>query len=677
MAEFYWRSFPSKTSISGEGVTTVFVHEKGSDEFGDGTRQKPYKSLSMMNNRGTAQNVYCIGVFTEDLATDSGTNKKSGNHNCTIRGDYWGAATFDGKGTYCIYGYGLDKMHVINTGVYGISLGSVAGVGRAAGARYVSAANLVHGVAGSFCRLDACIPYMGCVGATNNNGSTWCKNVVYSRLNPNEGTYALNLGGSTYSTYVDMPDVTKWRRQIYSGIHITFGLFSNTVVIANEAKTYNNCFFGGDTKFYCFKSQYGTADVEEVVFPEDCVTSADRQAYLLNKVSEYNTANGVNTAEVPTFNSCIFSTQTRKELFADPDHQCYNLHPNCEAVTKALAYYGALPPAISIPVYTNSEGKVNAFDEKSVSGCICIQPDESFPDSQLGIICIDEASSSLTGEIHSKILTINPHEYQFNGIYTNYTSKFNDYATQLNRNSVFGDLVYYAEDVVPKGIYMLFGPDAVVHQSAMGTDEEGNPITIDNSIEVKDGGMVFITTDEATFESSDSESYLLEVLDPCMQDVVYCRCRSTIYKQVDITDTLYQNVTYYNCNEFPITYHNRTIAPKESFVCVLEGDHLCEASSDYENAKLAIMFDDRTDIPENERLVPKTEWIPAQLFGEYFVHKQGGVIQRDSNGIPMSSGNNNAYGGTAHKSILNQTYVQFSIFVNRFRQTNHDNTTDN
>ena len=53
----------------------------------------------MMNNRGTAQNVYCIGVFTEDLATDSGTNKKSGNHACTIRGDYWGAATFDGKGT--------------------------------------------------------------------------------------------------------------------------------------------------------------------------------------------------------------------------------------------------------------------------------------------------------------------------------------------------------------------------------------------------------------------------------------------------------------------------------------------------------------------------------------------------------------------------------------------------
>ena len=103
-------------------------------------------------------------------------------------------------------------MHVINTGVYGISHGSIAGVGRAISEYGVGNAHYVYGVAGSFCRLDACIPYMGCVGATNGNGSTWCKNVVYSRLNPNEGTYALNLGGSTYSTYVDMPDVTKWRR---------------------------------------------------------------------------------------------------------------------------------------------------------------------------------------------------------------------------------------------------------------------------------------------------------------------------------------------------------------------------------------------------------------------------------------------------------------------------------
>ena len=44
MAEFYWRSFPPNTSVGGEGTTTVFVHEKGSDEFGDGTRQKPSKS---------------------------------------------------------------------------------------------------------------------------------------------------------------------------------------------------------------------------------------------------------------------------------------------------------------------------------------------------------------------------------------------------------------------------------------------------------------------------------------------------------------------------------------------------------------------------------------------------------------------------------------------------------
>ena len=37
--KFYWRTAPTGT----EGVNTVYIHELGSNEFGDGTRQNPTK----------------------------------------------------------------------------------------------------------------------------------------------------------------------------------------------------------------------------------------------------------------------------------------------------------------------------------------------------------------------------------------------------------------------------------------------------------------------------------------------------------------------------------------------------------------------------------------------------------------------------------------------------------
>ena len=70
------------------------------------------------------------------------------------------------------------------------------------------------------------------------------------------------------------------------------------------------------------------------------------------------------------------------------------------------------------------------------------------------------------------------------------------------------------------------------------------------------------------------------------------------------------------------------------------------------------MFDDTR--------VPSVEWCPAQLFGEYFVAKSGGAIQKDAYDIPLSSGNYMSYQTSGLlKSTMDRRYVQFAIKVKR------------
>ena len=81
----------------------------------------------------------------------------------------------------------------------------------------------------------------------------------------------------------------------------------------------------------------------------------------------------------------------------------------------------------------------------------------------------------------------------------------------------------------------------------------------------------------------------------------------------------------------------------------------CSADS---NATIAVMFDDTR--------VPSVDWCPAQLFGEYFVAKQAGAIQKDTYGIPLSSGNYMSYQTTGLlTSAMDRKYIQFAVKVNR------------
>ena len=645
--QFKWR-----TAVSGtEGVTHVFIHEKGSNEFGDGTRQNPYQTLDYWSKNSTPTKVTCIGTFTCPML--------NGNHNCTIEGDYYGAATFDGKGIYCIYGFTLHNIRVINTGIEGIGPGSVFGVGRAHYANLVGNVNYVCGVASSFCFLDACLLYMGCMGSTHNSATP--TRAVYSRCKTNEGSYRLSIAKNTESTFANNDDVTLWRKSLYQGLTLQYCIFGKQVVVINDKNlTFKNCFFASDVQFWCFQGTEYNAETDRRIIPVG-ETSEEIQASIIEQINAIHAEWGID-AVLPTFTACKFSKSTSYDIFVDVDRQCYNLQRGCDAVTDAGTYYGALPPAIYCPVHYNSAGIAECWDERSVGGCVTVVEDTTLQRHPVpGIIAIDETSTDLKGEILSKIITINPQVFQLSGFYAFSTSKFNDYATMLNKNSVFSNKEYIAGEALPVGRYKVRG-SILLRQTIEGEVLE---------TEISNGGNAIVLGSDASFVDNGFDSVLMEYENPNHMEVLYCRCRSTIYARVGVGNILLQNVTYYNDNAFPVTYHGRIIAPKESFVCEYIGESFtCEEKAD---ATIAIMFDDRKDIDDVERLVPTSEFVPAQLWGEYFVDKSGGVMQHDADGIPISSGNylawqttaNGGYSDRMHKSILNQKYVQLAIFVTK------------
>lgn len=637
-----WRTGPS----GAEGTATRYVDSAtGSDYFGDGTRANPYQSIGKAYRvSSTKPNlIVCRGRFSEMLA--------DGNHACEIRGDYYGAATFDGAGYYVLYGFTHNNLIIQNTGVgtYDLAVysGSVAfaGVGRANIISYVGAAYHVYGVAGASVLMDRCSLYWGCIG-----GTTAVRYVGVSRPRHN-GTYRISLG--SYGSCVGMAHGTLYDCNIEDRAkHFTSGnttfvstIFGKFAMIANDPQMiYTGCLFAADCKWYYLSGSHGsTGTVREIVITGS--TSDERKASLLVGLTaiydELEVASG--SRVTPTFNDCKFSTQTSAQIFNNPDAQDFTLKPSGDGVINDYTYYGAFPPAINVPILDDSTGVPGSWDELTASGCVAVDDNA---------ICLDETSQSMSGEIMSKIVQINPASYQLNGIYAAFMSKFADYFAYLNRNDVMKAsnsataVTYSAGDTLPVGRYKVKG--AVVYQD----------------VNFANNSIIVVTEEGTTFANDNYTSVLMEIVQPNIQDVIYCRCRSTIYVTIKASDGLQRGATYLNFGNKNVTYHGRTYVPGESFVAVnSEESFSCSGDADYE---VGIMFDDTR--------VPSAEWVPAQNFGEYFVMKQTGAIRVDDDGVPVSSGNylsfqttaNGGFSDQLRKTIINQRFVQFAIFVKKY-----------
>lgn len=630
-----WRTGPS----GAEGTATRYVDSAtGSDYFGNGTRSNPYQSIGKAYRAtSTKPNlIICRGRFSEMLA--------DGNHSCEIRGDYYGAATFDGAGYYVLYGFTHNNLIIQNTGVgtYDLAVytgsGAFAGVGRASNYGYVGYANIVYGVAGASVLMDRCSLYWGCIG-----GTTAVRYVGVSRPRHN-GTYRISLG--SYGACVGMAHGTIYGCAIEDRAkHFTQGqtsfvstIFGNFAMIANDSQmAYTGCLFAADCKWYYLSGSHGaTGTVTEIVLSG--TTSAERQASLIAGLTaiydDLGTASG--SRVFPSFNDCKFSTQTSAQIFNNPTAQDFTLKPSGDGVINDSTYYGAFPPAVNVPILNDSTGVVGSWDERSASGCVTVSDNA---------ICLDETSQSMSGEIMSKIVQINPASYQLNGIFAAFMSKFADYFAYLNRNDVMGEH-YSAGDALPVGRYKVKG--AVIYQE---TNFANNSIIV-------------VSETGTTFADDNYTSELIEIVQPNIQDVIYCRCRSTIYAKIKASEGLQRGATYLNCGNKSVTYHGRVYSPGESFVAVNSSETFtCSGDADYE---VGIMFDDTR--------VPSAEWVPAQNFGEYFVMKQTGAIRVDDDGVPVSSGNylsfqttaNGGFSDQLRKTIINQRYVQFAIFVTKY-----------
>ena len=638
--KFLWRTAP----VGVEGVDTCYVDSSvGSDLYGDGTRANPYQSLGKAYRGMTTKPklIICRGRFSEMLA--------DGNHACEIRGDYYGAAVFDGVDYYLIYGFRHSNMIIINTGVgtYDLAVhsgsGALAGVGGAHAAGYVGNAYDVYGVAGSPNLLDRTSLYYGVIG-----GNTAVKYLGVSRAKHN-GTYRISLGGYnsgvvlSHSTVYGTP-VEDRRKKLTANnykINIVSTIFADFAMIANDvAVTYTGCLFAADSLWYYFA---GTEGIEDVyVLPIVGDTSEERQASLLAALASKYEELGIaeENRVYPTFVDCLFSNQISKELFNDAENCDFTLPAGSDAIINEATYYGAFPPAIRVPIMTNSEGVPGTWDERTAGGCIMVVDDA---------ICVDETSNSLQGEILSKIVKINPSTVQINGIYSLLFRKFTDYHLVANKKPYIG-ASYSAGDIPPIGRYIVKG--AVIYED----------------VNIGNNGIVVVSAENTTFANDNYQSVLVGIDDVNIQDVIYVRSRATIYCYISSRDGLQRGATYLNSGESNISYRGRTIVPGESFVAHNNEDTFVGPSDDY---KIAVMFDDTR--------VPSTDWIPAQTYGEYFVCRETGTIKLDDEGVPVSSGNplawqktsNGGYSDVLKKSIVNKQYVQFAIFI-----TGYDHITD-
>ena len=595
----------------------------GDDLTGKGTQASPYKSLGKAyRGRSSAPGtIVCRGRFCEDMA--------DGNHSTMIRGDYMGAATFDGEDTYIIYGFGHVNMMIENCApatydlVVHTGSGLLAGVGRAAYAGYVGYASNAFGVAGSSALVGKSPLYMGCIGG---NTAVSYLGVWKPKISGTQKMWYGGNGNVTHVSVYDVPLELRTRAQENARRKFTASLFAKCDFFADEPLTFEECIFAADCQWYMSDGD---------MLDQEGTSGQERLDLLLGEMS----ARDIPEEKQPKFINCVFSSQTSAELMNDPENGDLTLRTDSEAVRAERRYFGAYAPALNVPILEDSTGRPGTWDENSANGILCVSG---------GAICIDESSSDTAGSIVSKVVRIDTAKMSITAILSKFATKWGTHGVHLSDGVVLG-ASYSPGDILPIGCYVAKGD--VVYKNT--NYPEGTTVA------VQEENTSFLN--DAVGSAS---ATLVEILDPNITDVCYLRSTPAIFSMIKAADGLQRGGVYLNYGTKPIQYRGRTIAPGESFVAVNNTDKFTPpaGSASYQ---IGVMFDDTR--------VPGQEWIPAQFFGEYFVYKDSGVIQLDDEGKPISSGNylsfqpksQGGYSDVLRKSVMSERYCQFKIIASK------------
>lgn len=597
----------------------------GDDINGDGTMQNPFRSLGRATRGTTKKNFVCRGVFSEDLA-DAWV--KSTDR--FVNADYLGAAYFDGKDEFIIL-FPAQDMIIRNCCeiTYGLNLGSLDSYTTAGVRGYVTAQratlapsfvfNSPHAQSNFFKRGSDINGHSMVISPKKSSIST-------NKFGWNDVAESYN-DKNNFNTFYNIP-IDKRQMSLKHKANVVSHIFSKVDLYINDLQYFINSLFDRDCNWYYQDSR----KVDHKIELGDSY-GEERLNLILAAMDEWN----VPEASRPTFTDCIFSNQDAYELFNDPDNYDFTLKLTSDAVLPNGGYIGAMPPAIHVPILSDSTGRAETWDETTACGVVSIQNNE---------ICYDPTLEEKRGEILSKVLTLDTSKLSLSAIYA---ICFNNWAAQniaISEEAYLGD-TYTTADALPIGKYVV----------------RGNGVIYTNS-NYYNGDIVTVSEDGTTFAVEEGQSATLQaVIEPNIENVCYVRTAPTAYAYIKASEGMQRGGTYLNNGNKNIVYRGRTIVPKESFVAVNDTDTFsCDGDADY---KIAIIFDDTR--------VPSQEWFSSLLFGESFVWKNKGVVKVDAEGNSISSGNplsyankaNGGYSDLLTKTPINQQYVQFRISVSK------------
>lgn len=705
----YWRS--SRTLFGTCGQKTFFVDwDFGHNDLSaDGTPEHPFATISYGYDTLVAKGYAPAGC----IVRGHGNEAFVGNHIFTVQGDYWGAAIYDGGGTAQIIYCTMKNLIYLNGGTtidvdysvspYGNNIpAAFAGCGRAFSASRANNALDVFGVASSPILIGNSKMYRGCIGGLQATGYNIYAKIKCTPYAANQNTCGVTFGGYQLSATArigncvvyDLPlnvRATTKSAQTVAGQMYRW-IFSKVDFIYEHADFFYQCLFTSDNRMFFVDKTTGNAysnkrlkivprtgtNAEPTFIYDSADTDMDFTGAMTggamivegaNIKNFYDALLALYAAGHVTLNpetyfkeECVFAEETADEVFNAPEQYDFTTKMDSPAYISVYHYFGALPPALNIPIYgtgnAGSDGKVGCWDNRSIDGCLKVED---------GYIKIDTASPEKAGRILSKVIKTNPYDVQYNGVYSMLTrrvkngwiaSKINPFGEKIDANA---DLKVTLEADTQ---YVIKGSKCAYNDQFYNIND-----VIDTT-----GLSVY----EVQFETSDG--YVIPVIDTNIPDTLYCRCRSMAYGRAMYGEILKPQITYLNDGERPISFHGRVISPMESFICdestpfyvYDEYGELDPSATDY---SIAIIFDDREIIPEGEeRIGGLVEFIPAQKFGEYFAMKNAGAITSleipQIGLVPKSSGHYQCFtkngGGTqinGYKSILNQTFIQFALYV--------------
>lgn len=596
----------------------------GSDTFGDGTMQNPYQSLGKAWRGHTTYHpdtIVCRGTFSEDMC--------DGAHSTTIRGDYYGAATFDGAGAYTLYGFTTPSMVFVNCacGTYdsGISAGSpsLAGVGRALNAKnHLGSAEAVCGVKASSVLLRASALYWGAIG-----GGAECSQVgvVSPKPNPNHlFWWATAAGGvvrnfSVYDVPREYRNMTQRQYNARGGFKAS--IFGKAAFLLDDAATFTECSFCNDCEWWNGDEQF--------------VPQGDTPEERMASLQEWIAGTACSGRKI-VLTDCRLLSKSSDEVWNNPAGGDLTLRwENCdeELLDPAGNWRGAFPPCINIPILSDSAGRPNTWDERTASGLISVAADR---------IVVDDVQGENEGEILSKVIVTNPDDVSISGIFAGYVGQAQETGILLGKDRA-GGAVYGAGETLPPGRYRCNGD--IVYR--------GEYLTLHDILVVSGEGTAF----EAAVESQ--EPTVTAVTDCNIIDNMWLRSNANAPLYIRATDGLQQGGHYVNVFDKAISYRGRTIAPGESFQAENSEDtYSCPGDPDY---RVAVVFDDTRTASH--------PWVPAQMWGEYFAGKLGSAFRRDEDGEILGSGNVNSFvpkseGGESEsvcKTTAHARFIQLRI----------------